>query len=522
MIENKKSDVIFSGLIIIVGIICVIPQILYQPFILQGDHGRDLYIFQLTANGSIPYIDYSTSNGPLMPYYYAFFLRFFGNSIQNVLMGYAILIFAAGFLLYRLARKGMTPIMALLCAFWYWAWRGEEFFYTYNHIGAIASGLAVLLFTIRFFHQPNRRNLLWGIFLSIVTILIRPDIGLAALTGLCLTALLRTNSSQPASLKSFFLILSAVSILFIIFFICFFNNVFQPYWSSINWNNFLSNILLLGNIWFIILTQNFLIGGISMILGLYATIGLFQLWKTRHQDSSKIIWSLLKISLLFFILFLMEFLLGTRFFRWVWVLPIGLLILFYCVQQGLNTINRYFRILFYVLMFSTCTIFILSQYASILVSYKKNVRLNVEQTHLYLSTDQKPWVETVEKTCSFLLTHTQPDEPILTIPYDALYCFLTQRPLAVRNPSMIGATGEEELIAIEQKHVRIIIISNRAFSHHEEDRFGILGKDYGNKLWSYIQQNYALIAQIGPWDAVATPVYNHAVRIYSRKTPFLQ
>lgn len=522
MIEHKKNNALFLVLIIFLGIICTIPQILYQPFILQGDHGRDLYIFQQTAKGSVPYVDYNTSNGPLMPYYYAFFLRWFGNSIQNVLIGYAILIFAAGFLLYRLARKGMTSIMALLCAFWYWAWRGEEFFYTFNHIGAIVSGLAVLLFTIRFFHQPNRQNLFWGIFLSIVTILIRPDIGLAALTGFCLTALCKTHSSRIYLVKSFSLVLSAVSILFIVFFIYIFKDVFQPYWASINWNNFLSNILLLGNIWFKILTPNFLISGISIILGLCAIMGLFRLWKTRHQDSSKNIWNILKIFLLFFVLFLMEFLLGTRFFRWVWVLHIGLLILFYCVQQGLIIINRYFRILFYVLMFSMCTIFILSQYASILVSYKKNAQLNVEQTHLYLSADQKPWIETVEKTCSFLLTHTQPDEPILTIPYDALYCFLTQRPLAVRNPSMIGASGEEELMAIEQKHVRMIIISNRAFSHHEEDRFGILGKDYGNKLWSYIQQNYTLMAQIGPWDAVATPVYNHAVRIYSRKTPFLQ
>jgi hypothetical protein len=146
--------------------------------------------------------------------------------------------------------------------------------------------------------------------------------------------------------------------------------------------------------------------------------------------------------------------------------------------------------------------------------------LHVGSSHVYLRTDQIPWINTVKETSDFILANTSPDEPILAIPYDAIYCFLTSRPLATPNPSLFGHKGDGIIRQIEQHHVRLILISNRAFHNNESRLLGILGETYGKSLLSYIYQNYELAAQFGPWEQSATVINNHATRIYQRKTPF--
>ena len=179
-----KTKNLFLLITIIVGIIAVAPQVLYQPYLLQGDHGRDLYISQQTAQGAIPYLDYRTNNGPFMPFYYATFIKYFGNTLQSVLIGYAFMIFLAGFLIFLIARKAISPSFAFLCAFWYWAWRGQEFFYTINHIGAITTGLATMLFTLISVKNQRKRYFIFALFSSTLCTFIRPDIGLASFAGL--------------------------------------------------------------------------------------------------------------------------------------------------------------------------------------------------------------------------------------------------------------------------------------------------------------------------------------------------
>jgi hypothetical protein len=68
------------------------PTTNYLVFLSAGDHGRDLYCFKQTLEGQTPYRDYMWIYGPLMPYYYSLFLKFFGISISSVLIGKLVLL----------------------------------------------------------------------------------------------------------------------------------------------------------------------------------------------------------------------------------------------------------------------------------------------------------------------------------------------------------------------------------------------------------------------------------------------
>jgi len=96
---------IFLLLTIVVGIFILYPTNNVELFLSQGDHGRDLYAFKKTAEGALPYKDYFWNYGPLMPFYYAFFIKVFNPGIQSVLLGQNVLNFISGILVYLTMNK---------------------------------------------------------------------------------------------------------------------------------------------------------------------------------------------------------------------------------------------------------------------------------------------------------------------------------------------------------------------------------------------------------------------------------
>lgn len=516
-LPSKKTALLI--LTIIIGIIAVFPQTIYQPFLLQGDHGRDLYIFQQTANGAIPYRDYHTANGPLMPYYYGAFLSYLGENIQSVLLGYAILIFLAGFLIFLIARKSLSSGIACLCATWYWAWRGLEFFYTFNHAGAIVTGLATIFFTITSIELQRKRYFVFAFISAILCMMIRPDIGIAALFGLLVNSFIFQQKNYLPQ-RSFFVIMLSFLGGMIIMVNLFIPEIFSPYLQSIEVNLIFQNFALLGKLWFSLLIQNFFTSSLSLLIASISLIGIFRLWKTRSNENSQKSLRIIICLVIFFFLFLMEFLVGTRFFRWVWVFPALVLLIFHLFYYGLLALNSILRSFIYILLFTSCAILLFLPFNDINISRQHQSILNAGGSKVFMAPDQKEWINTITKTSLTIKQLTQPNEPILTLPYDAIYCFLAKRPLASNNPELFGVSGETLIPQIELQRIRVIVISNRAFRHNEEERFGILGKTYGEDLWTYIQQNYRIVTQIGPWDKPATTLYNHATRVYLRTTPF--
>ena len=140
----------------LLGIVIAVPQLDYQEVLAQGDHGRDLYSYQLAAEGKLPYRDFQSSNGPLMFYYYALFYKFFGVSIQSALLGQHLIILLIGLVIFYTGTIFYSPILSLNCALWYWVFRGKEFYYTYNHHGATLMMALVILSLFQYFNTQRK------------------------------------------------------------------------------------------------------------------------------------------------------------------------------------------------------------------------------------------------------------------------------------------------------------------------------------------------------------------------------
>lgn len=519
MIKEITRKRLFLALTIIIGLIAVYPQTVYQPYLLQGDHGRDLYIFQQTAQGSLPYINYETANGPLMPFYYAGFIKLFGNTIQSVLIGYALLIFLAGVLIFCITTVCAKSHYAFLTALWYWGWRGEEFFYTFNHIGALAAALAVILFTLTNLENFKKRHFIAAFLCAILCLLIRLNIGLAALAGFLLTSAFyhRKDRLNP----NLIVLISLLSILLgltVIF--SYQTGIYHSYFKSIQWHLIVPNILnfIIGR--FNFLTQNIFMISISALIILLFLNGTTFILADRKSPTNKKLLNFLSVLLMFFFLFLMEFLAGSYFFRWVWAFPILLIIIFLVISRGSQTLSTIIRKSTYSVLLLVAILMICINYHDLVIARKTGTKFEVGNNILYMSPSQKPWIQTVEHASAQIIKLTQTDDKILTLPYDNLYCFLTNRKSAIRKTSILYGDLNEALIQIHQTDIPLIIVSNRAFRPKEESTFGIFGKDYGIDILNYIQKNYVLIDQIGPWGKTATAIQNHAVQIYLHKSRF--
>ena len=107
--------------------IFVWPDLNYQDQLAQGDHGRDLYAFDVVTHGQLPYKDFWWVYGPLMPYYYGFFFKVLGVHITSILMGRALLVILCAVFFYLSASCIMIPGLAFLGASWFTETRMEFF-----------------------------------------------------------------------------------------------------------------------------------------------------------------------------------------------------------------------------------------------------------------------------------------------------------------------------------------------------------------------------------------------------------
>jgi len=192
---NKDHYIIFFLILTLyAGIISNIPYLDYQPLLSQGDHGRDLYCFKMTAEGSQPFRDYWWQYGPLMPYYYALFFKLFGVSIQSVLLGKAIIRLLCGVVIYFLGITIMSPAMAFIAAFWFYVFM-PDFFYTYSHIGGLPFLMLVLLGIFKYSEKPAPQNFYLGLSGVFFLSLIRLNLAVSSLIVLA-GAALKKNPAQ--------------------------------------------------------------------------------------------------------------------------------------------------------------------------------------------------------------------------------------------------------------------------------------------------------------------------------------
>src|SRR3989338_6157650 len=105
-------------IILIIAVVAGNVPIDFQPWISSGDHGRDFYCFQATAQGAVPYRDYWWVYGPLMPYYFAAFIKYLGSAMPVILTAKAGLDLFSALFLYLSIATLLYPAAGFIAAVW--------------------------------------------------------------------------------------------------------------------------------------------------------------------------------------------------------------------------------------------------------------------------------------------------------------------------------------------------------------------------------------------------------------------
>lgn len=134
-----------------------------------------------------------------MPYYYAFFLKMFGISMQSVLWGQILLFFLSGLVVYLILVRYLPAFLSALTAAFFWT--TSSFDHTYNHVGGAFFNLLGLWMLARYIQLPKKSYLALGTACLIFFNLIYLPAGTAASIGFILSGCLIDRFKKNNHLK---------------------------------------------------------------------------------------------------------------------------------------------------------------------------------------------------------------------------------------------------------------------------------------------------------------------------------
>ncbi len=540
LIKYQKS--LFLLLTIIAGLWALAPLHNFQYYLSTGDHGRDLYAFQETMEGKLPYKDYQWLSGPLMPYYYSMFFRIFGVSIQSTLLGQNTLILITGVLIYLICATFLSPTISFICPIWYWAFRNIEFFHTYNHSGGIVTILLTLYAALLYLKNPLKRYIYLGAFSIFLLMLIRLNMGIAIFIAffLCLT-IIDLIKKEPLFLKLHILRIliplgtfaSAIFIYWLLLhplpgYILYQSFPYGKFQRTDTTTSIIGTLLLLKSI----LLKNFTstiprqILGLTIIIAFIQSLYLTLFNRIPQKIKTNFILSFLTLFI-FFTLAFHEYMASGVFYRLHWVICIFFIIIFYLIYWMMQLSSQKIftplvQSMIMLTLFTPAIIQIHNEHKNIKTFKIIGASLHLGKNDIYTS-QGKEWSEVVTQSVNFIQNNVPQNDKILAMPFDALYYFLSQREGASRqlvffDHIIIPKEQEEKIIAdLENQKVNWIILSNRI--HSEEPGMGTLGKTYCILIRKYLNKNFKIVAQFGDWKNPGGWVFPHGTRILKRIKP---
>ncbi|MBF0483914.1 MAG: hypothetical protein HQL25_04315 [Candidatus Omnitrophica bacterium] len=537
---KKYQNIFFLCLTIITGLFFVLPLSNFQAYLAQGDHGRELYGYWLTSQGGLPYRDFTHMFGPFMPEYFGLLFNIFGATVQTALLGQNLFIVLNGVLIYLICKQFSSNLFSYTFATVYWGLRDFEFFYTYNHTAGIFAILGVVYMLIRYLNSYSIKFLYAGFTFSALLMLIRLNMGIAFWFGfgLCviLIHILDQKPMTPNMLKHFFISALCLPIpVALIYGILLYGLPNYAIYQSFPWGNdqrtdvshSITQCLINLREYVISIFSRFksyIVAGWAIILSsLYIGLMVLQKKFTEPSDRKLLIQSLLLGILI--ILGLHEFLASSVYYRVEWVIPIFFILLGTMLQMIFNKGNKIFSL---SIVQTTILILILVLSYNKFNSYLALINKAAKPTSCLnwngskVCTFQEPaWFLTVYQTLDFIDKNIPSNEPIFCVPYDALYLFLTKHKSPTREIMLfqhfrIPPEQDKAIVdTLEKKHVKWVIISNRAISI--EDGMGVLGQDYCPQLAAYLEKNFEIVKGFGQWNNQPSWAWNHATRILRRK-----
>ncbi len=536
---SGKEKTFFLILTIVAGVLILWPLHNFQHYLSQGDHGRDLYCFKKVIEGAIPYQDFSWLFGPLMPYYYGLFYLLGGVSIQSVLLGQILLIFLAGIFMYRICCVFLPPALSFLCAFWYWSFRGAEFFYTYNHIGGLLALLITLYCAFKYIDNNKHRYIYAGFFSILALMLIRLNMGVSTLIAFVPSLLLVdfVQKDQKISEKRklyFFLSLGILTIAFLIYWFLLhplpkyaisqsfpYGKTQRTDFSSSLFDAVIYSLRMLSSYFTATLAQK-IFGLILLMASIQCAILIF--FDKSPQKFRKNAFLAFCSLFLFLVLSSHEFFASGVFYRFFWIFPLIVIIIFYLIATATRNLSSpVIKMLVIVTLFLPP--FWNIQYEIRAIEFHKNPehQLNIGANKIYTLQDPR-WFQAVTGVVNFIKDNTLPDEKILVLPLDPLYLFLSQRDSAVRQLVFfehINITQEQErktIAEMESNRANWVLISSRIVS--PEGGMGVFGETHCLLLARYLRDHFSPAADFGDWMGAPGWAWNHSVRILKRKNPF--
>lgn len=526
----KYTKGLFFALLLLFGFFSLYPLLSYQPFLAQGDHGLNFYCFQQTALGKVPMQNFWWPYGPLMPYYYAGFIKLFGDSMAAVFLGRIFLYLLAGAFCYMTLSLYFHPLLAFAGAIWVWAFH-PDFFYTYNHFGAIALFFASAYFLIKHIKSGRIKYIYGSLFCSFFIMLIRVNMGLAVVAGICASfvliglfdkSLTKKNVIQVfAAACAFGLVAAGIYLVLLKGLQPYQIQQAMPYFEK---GYYASSLFERVTRYIRSIAQNFdFAKPANLAVSAFAVIAFIHVILTHKSNTdTKLKRDQLLIFIILAVLLLVsshEYLLGTHEYRIIWMKPFHLLLLFFILGFGTDSLASGLKILAYFLLVVIAAQAILGMHAKFRRDKLPFYYLAHPKAKIYISNDPY-WSETVDNTVNFLTKNMAQDESFLAVPFDAFYYYLTDKPSPVWELIFLNKNGmppqqEEKIIqALKDKNVRWVVLSNRIFS--PEVAFGKFGEDYMVRLAPYLNENYKVVAQFGDWKA--RPGWNnyHATRVLKR------
>jgi hypothetical protein len=537
----RHETLIFLLLTVFAGVLIYVTRSDYQPFVSQGDHGRDLYAFKRVVEaGAVPYRDFSWLFGPLMLYYYAAFFKLLGVTIQSAIIAQNILVVLTGVFLYLTASRFMPAALSFCCALWYWAFRGREFFYTYNHSGGLLC-LVILAFALfRYLEDSRIRHVIAGFVAAFLFLLIRPNMAVAVLAGWVVSLALADLVNKSPLLRRNFRIYLYGSFLCVLLAGFIYWLYFRGLPDFVLWESFpitpqqrtdvsltlVDTLKFLGDILSMIFSSSKKWPIVTVLSGIAALVTIVRLaLKGAGARQERVNPRLVLVSLLILVgVTFHEYMLSGIYYRLYWELPLVLLVMFFLF--GFATAGPRLKIIRWMLyagLFWMAFSAINAESRQITSLRTPAHMLQWGKNRVY-TLQPAQWFDAVHKTCAYIDQNVPAGEKMFSVPFDTLYNFLTGHDQPTRQWTFFKhfiIPPEQDLDTIrdlEREKVNWVLLSNRAISL--EAGLGIFGRDYCHILGKYILTEYEPVAQIGWWTRQASWAWDHGVVMLKRKTPF--
>jgi len=465
-----------------------------------------------------------------MPFYYAFWLWAGGINLVGIRMGYAFLYLLASILSYRTLHLFVSPPIAFLASLSFLIQGMVYPYYNFTLVGAIPFLLVSLLSLWKYFLTGRVRWCYGGTLALIGMALVKWHVGLTSFLAFFVSLILfggRLRKTHfgflvlifgTAVLGAYTLQYRGVSTSWVAQYL----GLNSPKNLTADpWTNF-KHLLQ----WFLVWDRSRL-GWVALFV-VFGVLGLLGVRKKGWEsEKEKIVRSTI-FSLLLFSVFNSTdyFALGHIYRLDFWSFPILVLLMGLSAEGASHLFGRRTKGFLGGLIFVGVIALPFQSVREALAARVPERYLDFPRGQVYLIKETLSTIEVFKKGTRFLLENTRPDEEILTLPKDPLYCFLAGRRHAVRNLDFeqshpIPEGEEEELIReLKIKEVPFVILTNRDGSNTAGtltgDRMGFLGKTHLRKWGEYLFENYEAVQTLGPWEAT-NPRIDHAIKVFRKR-----